>query len=133
MSVENGPNGPSPLRLLLSHDALVANWQWLAQRSGAAACGAAVKANGYGLGGVDVARRLQSAGCADFFVATWAEAQAIAPAISGAGLSVLHGPFAEDMPMAMTGIARPVINSVVQAQRWRAAGGGPCDAMVDTG
>ncbi|PZP08479.1 MAG: alanine racemase, partial [Sphingomonas hengshuiensis] len=40
----------APLRLRLDGDALVANYRALAQMSGAAACGAAVKANGYGLG-----------------------------------------------------------------------------------
>jgi alanine racemase len=29
--------------------------------------------------------------------------------------------------------ARPVLSSVAQVARWRAAGGGPCDVMVDTG
>ncbi|WP_337957888.1 alanine racemase, partial [Sphingomonas ginsenosidimutans] len=41
----------APHRLRLSADALVANWRALARMSGArAACGAAVKADGYGLG-----------------------------------------------------------------------------------
>ena len=43
-------------------------------QSGGAACGAAVKADGYGLGAREVVKRLQAAGCRDFFVATWAEA-----------------------------------------------------------
>jgi alanine racemase len=63
-----------PLRLMLDGDALVANWRWLAGRSGGADCGAAVKADGYGLGAGETVRRLQAAGCRDFFVATWAEA-----------------------------------------------------------
>ena len=29
--------------------------------------------------------------------------------------------------------ARPVLNSVDQVARWKAAGGGPCDVMIDTG
>ena len=64
----------SPLRLRLDGEALVANWRLLREMSGGAACGAAVKANGYGLGAVEVATRLKWAGCRDFFVATWAEA-----------------------------------------------------------
>ena len=39
----------SPLRLRLDSAALVRNWQWLAARS-PGACGAAIKADGYGLG-----------------------------------------------------------------------------------
>ncbi len=41
---------PAPLRLRVDRDALVSNWQALDRLSGTAACGAAVKANGYGLG-----------------------------------------------------------------------------------
>ena len=80
-----------PLRLTLDGDALVANWRWLAQRSGGAACGAAVKADGYGLGAREVVKRLQAAGCRDFFVATWAEAEALMPWPGDLELSVLHG------------------------------------------
>ena len=99
--------------------------------SGSAACGAAVKANGYGLGATEVARRLAEAGCRDFFVATWAEAAALVPL--GLPVSVLHGVRADDMPAALAGIARPVLNTPQQVARWREAGGGACDLMVDTG
>ena len=68
----------SPLRLRLDGAALVSNWRHLQRLSGAAACGAAVKANGYGLGAHGVVERLAAAGCRDFFVASWAEARAIA-------------------------------------------------------
>lgn len=122
---------PSPLRLRIDGDALAANWRALARMSGSAACGAAVKANGYGLGAVPVARRLADAGCRDFFVATWAEAAELAPL--ALNLSVLHGVFDDDLPIALSGIARPVLNSAAQIARWRAAGGGACDVMVDTG
>ncbi len=122
----------SPLRLRLDRDALVANWQTLAAMSGGAACGAAVKANGYGLGAREVVRHLAEAGCRDFFVATWTEALALADA--GVAVSVLHGVREADMAVARAaGHARPVLNSVQQARRWREAGGGACDVMVDTG
>ena len=121
----------SPLRLRLDSDALAANWRTLAAMSGRAACGAAVKADGYGLGAFEVARRLAAAGCRDFFVATWAEAEALAPL--GLQLSVLHGVRDEDMASALSGIARPVLNTSAQVARWKAAGGGTCDVMVDTG
>ncbi|WP_116091746.1 alanine racemase [Sphingomonas crusticola] len=123
----------APLRLLLDGSALVANWRWLAGLSGGAACGAAVKANGYGLGARAVVARLAQAGCRDFFVATWAEAAALGPLPAGARLAVLHGVRAEDMADAMASAARPVLNSASQVARWNAAGGGACDVMVDTG
>ncbi|MDQ1229469.1 alanine racemase [Sphingomonas sp. SORGH_AS 879] len=121
----------APLRLRVDRDALRSNWQALDRWSGAAACGAAVKANGYGLGASLVAETLAGAGCRDFFVANWAEALALAPL--GLTVSVLHGLRAEDVAAARAGVARPVLNSPEQVARWRESGGGPCDVMVDTG
>ncbi|MGQ0559502.1 MAG: alanine racemase [Sphingosinicella sp.] len=123
----------SPLRLILDGDALAANWRWLAARGGAAAeCGAAVKADGYGLGAREVVERLASAGCRHFFVATWAEADALGPLPQGAELSVLHGIGPGEMESALASPARPVLNSAEQVMRWRETGR-PCDLMVDTG
>lgn len=122
----------APLRLSIDTAALVDNWRTLAAMSGAAACGAAVKADGYGLGAASVVKRLAEAGCRDFFVATWAEAVALAPL--GVTISVLHGVRDGDLAVAtqLAG-ARPVLNTAAQVVRWRAAGGGACDVMVDTG
>jgi alanine racemase len=119
-------------RLRLDGDALVANWRWLKAQSGGAACGAAVKADGYGLGARDVAARLARAGCRDFFVATWDEAVALGALPDGCTLSVLHGVREEDMAVAVASAARPVLNTVAQVARWRETGR-PCDVMIDTG
>lgn len=125
---------PAPLRLRLDSHALVENWRWLARRSGAAATGAAVKADGYGLGARAVVDILNAAGCRDFFVASWCEAAAVMPLPPGTTLSVLHGVRTEDMTAALTLPARPVLNSTEQAARWRSAGQGRlCDVMIDTG
>ena len=128
------PQLHSPLRLLLDGEALVENWRWLARRSGTASCGAAVKADGYGLGARDVAMRLANEGCRDFFVATWAEAQALLEWLGPASVSVLHGLAVEDLPHAAGSPARPVLNTPLQVERWKQAGRGrPCDVMIDTG
>ena len=100
--------------------------------SGAATCGAAIKADGYGLGAAWVAETLAVAGCRDFFVATWSEAAALATR-GLPNLSVFHGVRDEDMALALSGIATPVLNTAAQAARWRAAGGGACHVMLDTG
>ncbi|WP_085809372.1 alanine racemase [Sphingomonas sp. TZW2008] len=121
----------APSRLRLDRAALVDNWCALARMSGTAACGAAVKADGYGLGARAVVTHLAAAGCRDFFVATWAEAAALGEL--EAPLSVLHGVRAEDLEQALHGHARPVLNTAAQVRRWREAGGGACDVMVDTG
>jgi alanine racemase len=122
------------LRLTVDGDALAANWRWLrVQGGGRAACGAAVKADGYGLGARETVARLAREGCRDFFVSSWAEAEALGPLPEGAALSVLHGVREADMAAALGGIARPVLNSAEQVARWKAAGGGACDVMIDTG
>jgi alanine racemase len=102
--------------------------RWL----GGAACGAAVKADGYGLGAGEVVARLAQAGCRDFFVATWDEAVALGDLPEGCTLSVLHGVRVEDMTVARRMNARPVLNTSAQVQRWRETGR-PCDVMIDTG
>ncbi|RYY27714.1 MAG: alanine racemase [Sphingomonadales bacterium] len=115
----------------MNPDALVANWKLLARLSGSAACGAAVKADGYGLGAREVVKRLTTAGCRDFFVANWAEARAIADL--GVSVSVLHGVRREDLASERPANVRPVLNSMGQVALWREAGGAACDVMVDTG
>ena len=123
----------APLRLRLDRGGLSANWRWLQAQSGHAACGAAVKANGYGLGAPEVVQHLLAAGCRDFFVATWAEAAEIEPILpQDASLSVLHGVREEDIAQAMASRARPVLNTAQQVARWRPTGK-PCDVMLDTG
>ncbi len=122
----------SPLRLTIDGDALAANWRWLDGRSGRAACGAAVKADGYGLGAREVVAVLTAAGARDFFVATWDEAEALLPLAKGIGLSVLHGLREEDREVALAYPARPTLNTPQQVAWWKGTGR-PCDVMVDTG
>jgi alanine racemase len=121
------------LRLRLDSSALQENWRWL-QRIAGVPAGAAVKADGYGLGARNVTRLLAEAGCRDFFVSTWAEADALGHLPEGAELCVLHGVGPEDMKAALAGNVRPVLNTPAQVARWKeAAPDRPCDVMVDTG
>jgi alanine racemase len=124
----------SALRLEIDAATLAANWRALDRLSGRARAGAAVKADGYGLGAARVATILWYAGCRDFFVAHWGEAAALLGHVPAERLAVLHGPMtAADAAFAVATGIRPVINSVAQARIWRDAGGGLCDLMVDTG
>ncbi len=122
-----------PLRLLLDGAALVANWKWLASQSGAAECGAAVKADAYGLGAREVVPRLWQAGCRDFFVAHWGEAAAIADLLPPERIAVLNGFDADDPAEALQFGAIPVLNTPGQIARWKGAGGGKCHIMLDSG
>ncbi len=92
---------PAPLRLRVDRDALVSNWQALDRLSGAAACGAAVKANGYGLGATLVAETLAKADAAISSSPTGPRRKHSPPL--GLTVSVLHGLRAEDLPAAKAG------------------------------
>lgn len=130
----------APLMLALDGQALTNNWHWLARQSYGAACGAAVKADGYGLGATGVVSRLLAAGCRDFFVATWDEAAELLAGVQdwpdNAGLSILHGVRNADMTAALATPAwvRPVLNTEQQVARWASsASTRACDVMFDTG
>ena len=122
-----------PLRLTIDRSAIQSNWRWLRDRAGVAA-GAAVKANGYGLGARETVESLLEVGCRDFFVSTWSEAEALGNLPTDASLVVLHGVGPDDVEAALKLPARPCLNTVEQVARWKEiAPGRPCDVMVDTG
>jgi len=119
-----------PLRLTVDLAAIQANWRWLADHAGTRA-GAAIKADGYGLGAPETAKSLHEAGCRDFFVSTWAEAQALAEWPGDTSLVVLHGVGADD---EIVPFGRPCLNSFEQVARWKSqAPEQICDVMIDTG
>ena len=121
------------LRLTVDRTALQANWRWLQDRAGVPA-GAAIKADGYGLGAREATSALFQAGCRDFFVSTWAEAEALGPLPVGTSLVVLHGVGPGDAEAALASAARPTLNTVEQVARWKEiAADRPCDVMIDTG
>lgn len=125
---------PRTLRLRFDSDALSANWRALDGLSGSAAAGAAVKADGYGLGVDRVVPALARAGCGTYFIAHWSEVEPVLRHVPARQVSVLHGPLAAaDAAYASARGVRPVINSLFQAQVWLDAGGGTCDLMLDTG
>lgn len=125
---------PASLRLRLDKEALAHNWRELDRLSGRARAGAAVKADGYGIGARRATEVLRGAGCEDFFVAHWSEAADLLDLTNPATLSVLHGPLtAQDAAFARACGIKPVINSLRQARLWLESGGGLCDVMVDSG
>jgi alanine racemase len=122
-----------PLRLTVDRSANQENWRWLQDRAGAPA-GAAVKADGYGLGAREAAQALYQAGCRDFFVSTWAEAEALGPLPVGSTTVVLHGVGRDDVEAATALPARPCLNTPAQVARWKEiTPAKPCDIMIDTG
>jgi alanine racemase len=121
------------LRLTIDRNAIQSNWRWLADQAGVAA-GAAVKADGYGLGARETVEALLDVGCHDFFVSTWSEAEGLGNLPENASLVVLHGVGPDDIEAALRLSARPCLNSVEQVARWKEiAPARECDVMVDTG
>ncbi len=122
------------LRLTINKDALVSNWRTLDRLSGDASAGAVVKADCYGLGVKQCLPALQKAGARDLFVAHMREAEEVMEHASPSDISVFHGAnTSAEIAFAKAAGLRPVINSLNQAASWIAAGGGPCDLMIDTG
>ena len=122
-----------PLRLTIHRSAIQSNWRWLQERAGASA-GAAVKADAYGLGAREATEALIEAGCRDFFVSTWAEAEALGNLPADVSLVVLHGVGPDDVEAAHRLPARPCLNTPKQVGRWKEmAPGRDCDVMIDTG
>ncbi len=119
-------------RLTIDLAALKRNYRRLGAASGRAICGAAVKANGYGLGAEPVVRALLTAGCRSFFVANLAEALAVRAVAADAEIILLHGLEPSDINDARAARILPVINTPEQADNWRQTGA-PCAAMLDTG
>jgi alanine racemase len=119
-------------RLTVDLAALSRNYRRLANASGQADCGAAVKANGYGLGANKVVQTLLATGCRHFFVASLAEALAARAVAANADIILLHGLGQADIPAALAADILPVINTPEQAADWRSASA-PCAAMIDTG
>jgi alanine racemase len=121
------------LRLTIDRSAIQSNWGWLQEHAGVPA-GAAVKADGYGLGARETVEALMQAGCRDFFVSTWAEAEALGNLPAETSLLVLHGVGFDDTEAALRLPARPCLNTIEQVARWKEiAPGRACDVMVDTG
>ncbi len=103
-----------PLRLTIDRSAIQANWRWLAEHSGVPA-GAAVKADGYGLGAREVTDALLEAGCRDFFVSTWAEAEALGNLPTNIVLHRLHGAIEPAQQRAALAPPRPGTRKLVLA------------------
>ena len=125
---------PASLRLRIDAQALAGNWRTLDRLSGSAEAGAAVKADGYGLGIDNVMPALLGAGARQFFVAHWSEVPDVLAHVPGEHVAVLHGVATErEAAFARATGVLPVINSVRQALLWLEGGGGTCHLMVDSG
>lgn len=101
--------------------AITANWQLLAKQFSGRETGAVVKANGYGLGAMQVASALERAGCHTFFVATLDEALELRTALPDVRIVVFHGvQMGEEFAFINHRII-PALASMAQIERWQLA------------
>ena len=124
--------------LTVDLQAIISNYFSLRRAAGSAACAAVLKADGYGLGALPVARKLFAAGCREFFVATVDEALSLRPALPPPGrIYVLSAPVAAIGLLAAQGIV-PVANTfgdletILDCSR-RAGRIFPVTLQIDTG
>ncbi len=107
-------------RALLTIDlhALTDNYWRLQQAAAGSEVAAVVKANGYGLGALEVAGALADAGCRRFFVAHPDEGRALRGRLPEALIHVLNGlPAGTEAAMAEAGLI-PVLNHPGELARW---------------
>ncbi len=128
--------------LTIDLDAVAANYRHVRSACGGARTAGVVKADGYGIGAVRVARRLAREGCDLFFVAHFAEALALrdrgGAGVDRAEVAVLNGvPPGCEAQALRTRIA-PVLNGPDDVTAWHGAVAGRTDApgaylQIETG
>ena len=117
-------------------EAVAANWRALdAASPQGCETAATVKADGYGLGAVPVAKRLAQAGARTFFVATADEGLVLRRALGeGVEIGVYYGHMAGDTLTLQRGRLTPVLCSIEQLGRHlEALPGHPFGLQLDTG
>src|ERR1043165_7704893 len=107
-----------PLRLTIDRSAIQSNWRWLRQRA-ATPAGAAIKADGYGLGARETLNALYEVGCRDFFVSTWIGAEDLGQVPGDVWVAVLHVVAREDIEASLNPGAKPILVSLDQVARWK--------------
>jgi len=116
--------------------ALVDNWRELKSHLGGAGCGAAIKADAYGIGASRAVIELARAGCTEFFVALIDEGIQVRHVLNeqalDANIHILGGPLAPQTMIEHRLI--PVLNSLSDIDAWKnVAPEHAADIHIDTG
>src|SRR5205085_2308434 len=102
-------------------NAVVENYR-LCQRLSGTTVGAVVKADGYGLGAIPIARAIrEGAHCDTFFVARLEEGVALRYALLNVRIFVLDGCPGDTASALIAHNLTPILNSLQQIAAWRAA------------
>jgi alanine racemase len=127
MASEGGRDAlPSQSVLTVDLGAIVDNYRTLHGRMepSKAACASVIKADGYGLGAVAVARALHAGGCRSFYVAHLTEAIAVRdglPRGADAEICVLNGLLPGETGEFTARGLTPVLNSLAEIEQWSKA------------
>ncbi|MEP3049287.1 MAG: alanine racemase [Roseibium sp.] len=106
-------------RLTIDLDAIAANWAFLKSKlKDGSECAATIKANAYGTGQEQVAKRLSEAGCNTFFVAVLTEAVSLRKTLPNAVIYVLDGLFPGTSRHFTDNRLRPILGSLLELQEW---------------
>ena len=108
-------------RLTVDLGAIIRTWQALDKVSAGALTGAAVKADGYGVGIVAASKALFAAGARFFFVATPDEGIAVRAALPEAYIFVLNGLHPGAAALYVAERLMPVLNSLPMLEEWMVA------------
>lgn len=112
---------PHRAQLTIDLAAIAENYRRLQRMLGEGTrCGAAIKADCYGLGAAKIARVLAAAGCRDFFVATTSEGIAARAVLDSARIFVLMGPADDDRGAYAAHRLTAVLNTRDQIEEWLA-------------
>ena len=126
----------SRAELHIDHGAIAENWRALDRASAQGVeTAAVVKADAYGLGAAEVARRLLALGVRRFFVALAEEGADLRRALGeGPEICVFSGHMEGDAPLIREARLVPMLNAPEQIARHRAAlAGHPYGIQLDTG
>ena len=117
--------------------AIAENYKILTGQVAPASCGAALKADAYGLGAAMVAPVLHRAGCDHFFVATLDEGLALRPLLPSSRIYILNGLPAGAAETVVAANLIPVLGTLEQIEGWRHYCGTalprPAALMIDSG
>lgn len=105
--------------LKIDLSAIAENYRRLQKKAPAARCAAVVKADGYNLGMIPIAKRLKEEGCSDFFVAYLDEGLALRSVLSDNDqIYILHGLFPGSESICANANLIPILNSLEQIDNW---------------
>lgn len=104
--------------LMIDLRAIQENYRFLSNLTKPSECGAAVKADAYGLGMIPVSQALWSAGCRTFFVALPGEGAKLRASLPEASIYVLGGLMPNSAPFLAEHGLQPVLTSPEEISEW---------------